>query len=292
MRTFISSVKYMDQRKMLMREVLDYVHSAGLVVKKVGFDVLKASRKWYEVGQGDPTKANYAATKKFRESRMASKLRQDLMSYTNNSELKTYIDEVLDGQPWSKSPSLFLFFTTQDGQHQKKPVHLAGLAVTGTFNPYRDSVEYKSSTPTVKFDAKVADLEIVVATPNLCMGKAITLWALADVLSKKAQGQAKYTRVVSVSSNHRMRRILEQCKFQWKPCRVLEEGQPVQHLTNDNTSNHEQLMYLDATSQKVQSIRTMLREDRPGLADRPGLYDICPPGGPALGGTRGWQLCR
>ena len=272
----------MDERKKLFREVQDYAHSSGLVIKKVPIDVLKALDKWTKAGHGDPSKSTHAAAAKLRRLGWDESIVASLHTATNDENLKKYISEVMQGDPWSKHANVFAFFRA--GRDTTiKPMRLVGLAATGTFNPnrYDEDGDFSYQSQGMHFDNSVAEVELVVAH-NL--GKAVTLWVLGELLSKKAQGAPRYNRVVSIVNPVNMQRILNSLQFEFRQCREVHQNGEVTNMTE--TGGSDKLFVLNPNVHNVQSIRDLLR------VERPGLYDICPPGGPALGGTRGWQLCR
>jgi len=271
---------------MLFREVQDYAHSSGLIVKKLPINLLKASEEWIRTGHGDPSKAIYAATQKFRIAGMHDSMRTELMSFTNDPKLKTYIDEVIDGVPWSKHANVFAFFTATPVAQTIRPMRLIGLAVTGTFNPHRQEpgVNFSYESPGIQFNNSVGELELVVANPGTGMGKAMTLWVLGELLSKKASGEARYKHVVSMVKPVNMQNLLHSIGFQYRDCREVHTDGTVVNMPQ--AGNRDKMEVLSANVQKVEAIRSLLR------IERPGLYAVCPPGGPALGGTSGWQLCR
>ena len=89
---------------MLWREVQDYAHSTGLVIKKLPISVLKANRTNFEReqrGEGPDTgKRMYPATAAFKQVDCNEGVRTKLMSYANDPALKSWIDETIDGQPY------------------------------------------------------------------------------------------------------------------------------------------------------------------------------------------------
>lgn len=271
----------MDGRKKLFREVQDYAHSSGLIIKKLPINLLKASHKWAQAGHGDPSKSTYQATRQYQHLGPDS-LVKDMTDCTTNKFLKKYIEEVMRGDPWSKHTNVFAFFTASRPR-TVTPMRLVGIAATGTFNPHRydEKGDFSYESQGMHFDNSVAEVELVVANEQ---GKAITLWVLGELLSKKAHGGPRYNRVVSMVNPVKMQNILTSMGFQFRQCREIRAtGRPVDLPP---TGNKDKLFVLNPTAQHVQDIRDLLR------VERPALYDICPPGGPALGGIRGWQLCR
>ena len=276
----------MQTRKQLWREVQDYAHSSGLVIKKLPINLLKSSERWSATGHGDPTKSIYAATQRFRTAGMHSSMRQQLMSFTNDPDLQSYIDEVMDGLPFSKHANIFAFFTASPVPHTIRPMRLIGLATTGTFNPHRSAggTNFTYQSQGMAFNNSVAELELVVANPNTGSGKAITLWVLGELLSKKSGGGPRYTHVVALVRAANMQNIVHSIGFQFRQCREVHTDGTIRNMPQHGAGD--KLEVLSATIPHLSAIRNLLRFERPAL------YDICPPGGPMLGGVSGWQVCK
>ena len=284
----------MEARKQLWKEVQDYVHVTGVVAKKLGVHMLKANHKWQD-DNVQPSHATLDACKAWRRDNMNAAILDVLQGFTGTEELKKYISECLQGQAWSKSPNIFLFFTAKPTNHTKRPVEEAGISVTGTFTPRRVTkdantnnisiTEYSSNS--VHFGSHTAELELVVAKPGVGFGKSLILWALGDLLAKRSGTGGKYTKIVSLTTTKRIRDILRTLRFRFTACDVRSYGDGQQDTTEHMTrGSNEQLYVLDCTEANIIHIRSAM------TFERQGLHRVCPPGGPAHGGIKAWQLCR
>ena len=160
------------------------------------------------------------------------------------------------------------------------------MAVTGTFNPKRgdddDAFEYDASG--FSFTDRVGELELVVADPGSGSGKAITLWMLGELMVKTKGGQGRYDKVVAITDKTNMKNILTNVGFDFTACREVEDDGSYRDMRQNG--NSDKMYKLDVTTANLQHVRNVLRNDRPGL------YDICPPGGPAYDGVSGWPVCK
>ena len=253
-------------RKELWKDIQLYVKSSGLIIKKMPVTLLKQVDQLQQTGQGSHVMKAMLESFQFSGT-------EALCQHFAQGDLSTYCKEVMANDMWSKNANVYLAFQVASGDRTVKPLSLVGVLATGTFNANR----YEGDTDfAVEVDGagnSAAELELVLAAPGKGIGRPLTLWGIGDLMMRSSQGQSRYKRLVALTGNNNMAKILTDYGFHQTASRErladgsVQAADPAYVLPNTNTS--------------PAAIRERMKLERPGLFDVCGFRDM-----------RLWQNCR
>lgn len=271
-------------RKQLFLQAQVQLRALGIIMKKVPISLLKKA-----AGVGTVKDRELDALDMWHDLGMDGHRGNEVVSWARNPVFKNYVKEVLAGMPWSQHPNVYFAFGVDRGNdykhrrgtrpalgHYRTSLELLGMITTGTFQQNRIEDDRRFVLDPACNYNKAAELEVVVARPQRKIGKALALFGLADLLSRKSQGTLRYENVFTLPINASAQRFFTDLGFE------LEDASEVDQMTGEVTESNEIIMRFKGGIRNVTALSRELENDSEGL------FKLCPTG-PSV---PLWQRCR
>lgn len=213
----------MEARKDLWRDITTLVRASGVILKKIPVTLLA---KHAQVTDEDdpaplpPRDRHAEVVDFFTDFENDHSIKQLLKDYSGHETLRTYVEDSLSNQLWSKQCNVYLAFKLKDvprsGQRAAaKRLDLVGIVAYGTFNPKREDVHgiFELDVPRTGAADRKAELELVVGAPEANVGQLLMLFGIGDLLQRRRGGSPRFAHIVSLATSARMRTLLTRYGF-------------------------------------------------------------------------------
>lgn len=201
-----------NARKYFAKIARNSVRQVGLIVKKLPVTLLKAADDVITENKEVPPRMRYAVDELLEPRYEGQSLIDTIDGWGRDGIDGDYLRQCIAGIPFVKRPNSYVFFrhTYEEGGYQLVPV---AFLVWGDYE--EDRLEARVSIEGVNDTSAVAEIEAVITAPGAVgVGDFVFMWCIADIVTKRRQGSARYKRIIATTNNAAMRRIFDRYGFE------------------------------------------------------------------------------